>query len=104
MLVTDKGFEAWQWGPTIKDIYFKYHIFGGNKFIIPEEDIELNLKKEEYEIINKIIQNSTKLPPWELVQKIRNPKGAWIKVSKNGEGDKKVIPDCLIEEEALRDD
>ncbi|PAF50429.1 type II toxin-antitoxin system antitoxin SocA domain-containing protein [Helicobacter sp. 13S00477-4] len=97
-LITDKDFEAWQWGPVIRDVYHEYRIFGSNALSIPEEDSNLDLDKSEKEIVDKIIDESTELPPWELVKRSHNPQGAWIKVYK--EGSKNIIPSELIEEEA----
>ncbi|WP_095298883.1 type II toxin-antitoxin system antitoxin SocA domain-containing protein [Helicobacter sp. 12S02232-10] len=99
-LITDE-FKAWQYGPVLEEVYYKYRIFGSNKMFLPEEDSQLDLSDEEQSIINQTIEKSIKLPAWELVQKSHHPNGAWVATFKDGAGDKNTIPDFLIEKEAL---
>lgn len=98
-LIKDESFKAWQYGPVIESIYFEYKIFGGNKINIPENGAELNLESDKIDIIDKIIEESINLPPWELVQRSHIKNGAWAKHYK--ENEKNYIPDNSIEEEAL---
>lgn len=98
-LITDKKFEAWQWGPVIRDVYLEYRIFGSNELAIPK-NVNLDLDEDDRRIIDDIIKDSVNLRPWELVQRSHNPNGAWAKVYREGDGAKRCIPDDLIQEEA----
>lgn len=99
-LITDEKFQAWQWGPVIRGVYSEYRFFGGNKITVPEEGDSLDLIEKEKDIINATIQTSIDSKPWELVQKSHIKGGAWDRIYKDGEGDKLIIPDDLIQEEA----
>ncbi|PAF52606.1 hypothetical protein BKH42_09045 [Helicobacter sp. 13S00482-2] len=98
-LIDDESFEARECGPIMKSVYNKFGIYGG--FTIDDiQECHIELKPEEEKSIDKILNEYIKLKPWELVQRSQNPNGAWKKVYKNGEGDKRVISDELIEKEA----
>lgn len=100
-LIDDESFTAREYAPVIKSVYYKFQIYGGLP-IDDKQKCDIALKPEEAELIDNIVQKCINLKPWELVQKSRNPNGAWIKVYKDGEGYKDiVIPDKLIQEEAL---
>lgn len=99
-LITDEKFEAWQWGPVIRDVYFEYNVFGSNKISVPEEGGVLDLSEKELEKIDATIDESIHFKPWVLVQRSHIKGGAWDRIYKDGEGDKLIIPDDLIQEEA----
>ncbi|PAF52001.1 type II toxin-antitoxin system antitoxin SocA domain-containing protein [Helicobacter sp. 13S00477-4] len=98
-LITDKDFQAYQWGPVIREVYYNYSIFGSNPLnglVEIKQDLPLN---EHYKrIIDSIIKESIKLRPWELVQKSHQSK-AWQKIYDEGRGDKEEIPFYLFQKE-----
>lgn len=96
-LVDDGQFEAWDYGPVLREVYNEFSPYGATKLTIKEEvseDLDENIKK----IVNKSIDEYIEKSPWELVRKSHEKDGAWGKNYK--EGEKRIISDKDIEEEA----
>ena len=93
-LIIDCDFEAWLFGPVIRDVYVDYCMYGSNRIIsAPKED----------EVLPDCIRNTLTVwlerRPWEMVQVSHSPDGAW---SKNyTEGQKRIIPDVDVRAEAV---
>ncbi|MEG1862964.1 MAG: DUF4065 domain-containing protein [Oscillospiraceae bacterium] len=82
--------EAWKFGPVVPDVYY-YFAGNGAMPITDSYDVIINNS-----IIDAIVKSKRDLDPWELVQETHKEGGAWSKIFKNGEGNKRVIPIELI--------
>lgn len=94
-LIIDE-FEAWTYGPVLRDVYFEYCSYGS----MPINEI-FSIKNPDNKIkriIDPIIAAQRKKEPWELVGETHRQGGAWDIVYKNGIGNKEVIPIELIKE------
>jgi len=97
-LISDE-FEAWQYGPVAREVYYKYRNYGANSIDKPEEEtLTKKLTKEELEIINQAIEKCNKESYWNLVEKSHKKNGAWARSFK--EDKKEIISKSLIKEEA----
>lgn len=91
----DDDFQAWQLGPVLPEVYYKYCGFGGMYILLkPQKVITLpiNIRLAVDEIVDK---NSGR-DPWDLVNETHDPKGAWAYVYKNGIGIHNIIEKSLI--------
>lgn len=93
--------EAWQFGPVIPEVYYRYCGSGGMTIVFSFEDY--TLKEYDQLTIDRIVNEKRELSPWKLVEETHKPNGAWAKTYKNGKGYRDVIPISLIQEEAVRD-
>lgn len=92
----DDTFEAWQYGPVIRDVYVKFSEFGGSpiKMIFPDAVRFENDEQEDF--INTIIEKLRGLSPWNLVR-VSHAKGSpWDEVYNRRGQDKGIIPNGLI--------
>lgn len=85
----DEVFEAWQYGPVIRDVYFKYSKYGALPIIF---DINENynsiidhtdLNQEDIEIINNTINHYSESDAWDMVDESHKKNGAWDNVYNN---------------------
>ncbi|WP_068449166.1 Panacea domain-containing protein [Caviibacter abscessus] len=86
--VIEDEFEAWQYGPVIRQLYIEYVSFGGMdlSIFIPKEDItrfEKSINVEVKKIIDNIIEKYIKIYPWDLVRLTHIANGAWQKTMSN---------------------
>ena len=73
----DDKFEAWAFGPVVSEVYYQYCGFGAIP-INMRHDIKLDLLDEEsLKIIDSIIVEKRSKEPWELVDEVHKPGGAW---------------------------
>lgn len=88
-------FEAWQFGPVVPSVYYRYCGFGGASILLrPREVVELKPLESYY--IDPIIDEKSKKNPWELVQETHQKNGAWACIYKDGSGNHIIIPKELI--------
>lgn len=78
----DDNFEAWQFGPVIREVYYQYVIFGFNLILIKERSTQVKLDDE----LNNFIIKMSKINPFVLVDYSHRPNGAWAKTYNNGNG------------------
>lgn len=93
-------FEAWQFGPVVPNVYYRYCTHGASPIIFNFETPIISESDQEY--INPIVELKRVLAPWDLVRETHKPNGAWAKIYQDGKGNHKVIPIDLIKEEAKR--
>lgn len=85
--------EAWQFGPVVPVVYYKYCGFGSLPITFRYGDTELHGDTRQ---IDQIISEKSYLPPWDLVAETHKEGGAWDLVYRNGAGNHKEIPRDLI--------
>ena len=92
-LITDCDFEAWLFGPVIRDVYIDYCMYGSNRILFAPTETE--------ELPN-CVQNTLTVwldkRPWEMVQVSHRDGGAWD--NNYIKGLKKTIPDADVKAEA----
>lgn len=98
LLVDDRVFEAWHYGPVIPRVYYEYVLNGANP-IINQPQVRLDLSQEKIDFLKEKIGEYAKQKPWVLVELTHDPNNAWSKVY--DERVKNVIPHTLIRLEAL---
>lgn len=94
-LITD-DFEAWPYGPVIREVYAEYCSYGS--MTINEKYDHISINSSIRSKIDPIINRLRTRQPWDLVEGTHRPGGAWDTIYKNGAGNKKIIPVCLIKE------
>lgn len=86
-------FEAWQFGPVIREVYY-YFCGNGAMPIISKYDTKID--KNDRCHVDPIVEEKRKLDPWDLVEDTHKPGKAWSKVFNNGHGNKHIIDNELI--------
>ena len=86
-------FEAWQVGPVIPDVYYKYCGFGARRI---RQRYSTNVDRDYRHIIDPVIEAKRLLKPWEIKEEILAPGGAWDVIYRNGIGNHCVIPKELL--------
>ncbi|WP_191337860.1 Panacea domain-containing protein [Helicobacter pullorum] len=93
------GFEAWEFGPIVRSVYYEYRYYGALSIDKPEnENLSSQLTKEELEIIDNTIAECNSSFYWELVEMSKKRNGAWFHSFKDGK--KEIISKDLIRKEA----
>lgn len=92
-LAFEDQFEAWQFGPVIRAVYY-YFCGNGAMPIISRYDTKIDKSDRCY--IDPIVEKKRTLNPWDLVEDTHKPSGAWYKVFNNGQGNKQIIRNNLI--------
>ncbi len=73
-LIEDQPFEAWSFGPVIREIYVDYCLYGGDR-IWEEADTTSELIPE----LQRVVDFWLKKRPFELVAHSHRKGGAWIR-------------------------
>lgn len=89
--------EAWQFGPVIPNVYYHYCGYGAMPISFVYEGFEI--RPEDQDAINNIIESKRILDPWEMVVETHKINGAWEQIYKKGSGNHQVIPIELIKAE-----
>lgn len=87
--------EAWQIGPVVPDVYYKYCGFGA---ISIRMKYAVNISEDDIPTINSVTEMVRALKPWTLVENVHKSGYAWDIVYDDGAGDHKIIPKELIKE------
>ena len=85
--------EAWQIGPVVSEIYYKYCGFGAMPIRMK---YTIDICDYDVPIINSIVEGIRILKPWDLVKDVHRKGSAYDIVYDNGVGDHKIIPKALI--------
>lgn len=94
-----ENFEAWKFGPVIRDVYYDYCENGANE-IKNILDTNIEISRRERIIINKIVKEKIKETPWDLVKESHRKDGAWYRVYYDDNNTEKIIDkDMLIKYE-----
>lgn len=93
-------FEAWEFGPIVRSVYYEYRHYGALSIDKPEnENLSSQLTKEELEIIDDTITECNSNSYWELVERSKKRNGAWFHNFKDGK--KEIISKDLIRKEVM---
>lgn len=97
--LSNKSFEAWQFGPVQKELYFDL------KNIQNEANYEIEkkfpnqdgaLSEDDKELIKAVYKNYSNMDAWELSARTHKEGAPWSTIWDNGKGDRLEIPDALI--------
>lgn len=86
--------QAWQFGPVVPDVYYKYCVFGAMP--INRTNTKSEIDYADRLLIDPIVEENMSKAPWDLVQETHKPGGAWEIVYDNGRGNHQVISENLI--------
>lgn len=89
----DDDFEAWQFGPVVPEVYYRYCGFGSTGIRMK---YDTNINKNYSVVINPIVEKKRQLDPWYMVEDTHKTGKAWDCVYRNGIGNHCVIPKELI--------
>lgn len=95
MIAFEDEIEAWQFGPVVPDVYYKYCGFGSMSIRMK---YNVNIERKYANIIDPIVKVKRILDPWDLVEDTHKPGKAWAQIYKGGLGNHHVIPKSLIKE------
>lgn len=90
-------FEAWQYGPVVRDVYEEYRHYGPDLIERTKENIALN--DIDIDTIDMTVDRCSDKRSWELVEESHRSDGAWQKTRNEGSI---TIDKNLIEEEARK--
>ncbi|MCI5534676.1 MAG: DUF4065 domain-containing protein [Firmicutes bacterium] len=88
-------FEAWQFGPVVPDVYYKFCGFGAMK-IRMHYDCEIDFDDNTKTIIDSIVEKKRILNPWDLVDDTHMEGKAWDTIFRDGQGNHQIIPKEMI--------
>lgn len=74
-LLFNNSIKAWQYGPVVPEVYYKYNIYSASE--ITDYQKGGNLDSSTIEIIDSTIENNSKLSAWTLVEKTHS-EAPWI--------------------------
>lgn len=86
--------EAWQFGPVVPNVYYYFCGYGAMPIT---NTYDIVIEPEDLIIINPIVDEKSKLNPWDMVAETHKEGGAWYQIYKNGKGNGEVIPFDLIQ-------
>lgn len=96
-LAFSDNIEAWQFGPVIPNVYYRFAGYGSmairNEY---EDSINEYFDTDEIALINSIIESKRTLDPWVLVEETHAEGGAWAKVYNRGSNN--IISPEIIKE------
>ncbi len=91
--------EAWQFGPVVPNVYYKFCGFGAMPITSSYSEIEPAIAADDLHAINSIVDEKRLKDPWDLVAETHKPNGAWAQVYRDGVGNHAVISRDLIKAE-----
>lgn len=86
--------EAWQFGPVIPDVYYKYCGYGAMEILQCKNTHEIT--DNDRKMIDNVISKKRIVNPWDLVEETHKKGGAWDLVFQDGIGNKMPINNDLI--------
>lgn len=89
--------EAWQFGPVVPAVYYKFCGFGAMPITSTFEVGEID--SLDLQAIERVVDAKKLLNPWDLVADTHRENGAWDQIYQNGLGNHRVIPLSLIKTE-----
>lgn len=95
----DDDILAWRHGPVVKEVYYKYSIWGRHE-IVPRalQAAKETFLEKDRELIDRVTDACVLLEPWELVERSQKAGGPW---HRSFDGNlEKVIPKELMKKYA----
>ena len=89
--------EAWQFGPVVPDVYYRFCGAGAMPITLTFDSLEL--ESSDKVLFDKVIVDRRNQNPWDLVNETHKEGEAWDRVYQGGKGDKKPIPLGYIRED-----
>lgn len=97
-LIDPCEFEAWLFGPVIREVYYAYCVNGGLPITTLAKDFMIPKNLLLPPFVKKIVDKAITLEPWDLVKISHRDNGAWAQTYI--EGQKLPIKDYLIRTDA----
>lgn len=85
---------AWQFGPVVRDVYYKFAIFSSVRIIPSKLDPTPDFDLPDF-ILNEI-DSRAKQKPWDMVDETHQKGTPWALIYQNGRGNGREIPLELI--------
>ena len=82
--------EAWQFGPVVPDVYYRFCVFGAMPITSTYNNVEI--APIDASIIDRIVEEKRMLNPWDMVRETHAKHGAWHKTYRDGAGNHQIIP------------
>lgn len=76
-IMPDAVFEAWKFGPVVKEVYDEYSLYGGLPITLGSKSEACKNHIPEY--LRGFLEQASTMPVWMLVEKSHAPGGAWAK-------------------------
>lgn len=91
----DDFVEAWQFGPVYPEVYYYFCGFGAIPITIVYDNV-INIIDELQIVVDQVAEEKRIKEPWDLVEEIHHPGGAWDAVYRDGLGDHDIISNEMI--------
>ena len=88
--------EAWQFGPVVPNVYYRYCGFGSMPITNAAETSDCYFDSQDIQRIDSIVGEKRLLYPWGMVRETHRVGGAWAQIYQDGMGNHRVIPVELI--------
>lgn len=95
-------FEAWPYGPVMRDVYREYSSYGGCSIYKKYPGIEKLDFKGQKRFIDDGIEYLREKYPWDLVKIAHAKNSPWDLIYRDGRGYKEPIPNNLILESSAK--
>ena len=99
LLFTDQ-FEAWPYGPVMRDVYFRFSKYGGRP-IEETSDAVIRMSPMLKSFIDAGIVSMRDRSAWDLVRLSHASGSPWDQIYRDGRGNGNVIPNELIVKAAV---
>lgn len=99
-LLFNEQFEAWPYGPVMRDVYFEFSKYGGR----PIEEIRrsgIRMSPTLKSFVDAGIESLRERSPWDLVRLSHAPGTPWDQVYQDGLGNGRVISNDMIVRAAM---
>ncbi|MBQ9275023.1 MAG: SocA family protein [Succinivibrio sp.] len=93
-LIVPDRFEAWEFGPVVREVYVRYSYYGASKIFMPQPQSHVRLDPA---LVNTIDYWSHS-KPWVMVNYSHRAEGAWKQYYQTG--CKNPIPEQAVKNEA----
>ena len=96
----DDDFEAWQFGPVIPAVYYKFCGYGAMPITSKLNNYnDSDILPKDRKNIDDFTKDKRELYPWDLVEEAHRIGGAWDSTVMDGIGNHKIIYKKLIKKD-----
>ena len=97
--------EAWQFGPVIPCVYYKYCGFGAMPITIVDNPKDIQFPNKHKNIIDDVVEEKRAANLWDLASEVERKGSPWERTYKDGKGKEDVIPlQLLYQGQVVEDD